>query len=93
MRRLKIKEERLKRNIRLTLMFNSREMRALNIYCQRYRVKNKSRFLRETIMNAILKRFDEDMPSLFEEIEPNLFNNNQQSLEKVSLIEPSGKLE
>ncbi len=75
MRRLKIKEERLKRNNRLTLMLNSREMRALNIYCQRYRVSNKSRFLRETIMNAILRRFDEDMPSLFEEAEPNLFRD------------------
>ncbi len=75
MRRLKIKEERLKRNNRLTLMLNSREMRALNIYCQRYRVSNKSRFLRETIMNAILRRFDEDMPSLFEETEPDLFRD------------------
>lgn len=75
MRRLKIKEERLKRNNRLTLMLNSREMRALNIYCQRYRIKNKSRFLRETIMNSILKRFDEDMPSLFEVNEPDLFSD------------------
>jgi len=75
LRRLKIKEERLKRNNRLTLMLNSREMRALNIYCQRYRIKNKSRFLRETIMNSILKRFDEDMPSLFEVNEPDLFSD------------------
>ena len=73
-------------------MLNSREMRALNIYCQRYRVSNKSRFLRETIMNAILRRFDEDMPSLFEETEPNLFNNHQESLDKVSLNEPDSKL-
>jgi hypothetical protein len=92
LRRLKIKEERLRRNNRLTLMLNSREMRALNIYCQRYRVKNKSRFLREIIMNAILRRFDEDMPSLFEETEPNLFNNSQERLDKISLNEPSGKL-
>ena len=91
MRRLKIKEERLKRNNRLTLMLNSREMRAIDIYCQRYRIKNKSRFLREIIMTAILRRFDEDMPSLFEETEPNLFNNNQENLDKISLNEPAGK--
>ncbi len=50
-------------------------MRAIDIYCQRYRMKNKSRFLRETIMNAILKKFDEDLPSLFEVHEPDLFRD------------------
>jgi len=54
-------------------MLNDRELRALNVYCQRFRVKNRSKFLRETLMTAILKRFDEEMPSLFEEVEPNLF--------------------
>lgn len=54
-------------------MLNDRELRALNVYCQRFRVKNRSKFLRETLMTAILKRFDEEMPSLFEEAEPNLF--------------------
>lgn len=73
LRRIRIKEEKLKRNNRLTLMLNNRELRALNVYCQRFRVKNRSKFLRETLMMAILKRFDEEMPSLFEESEPNLF--------------------
>ena len=57
-------------------MLNNRELRALNVYCQRYRVANKSRFLRETVMKAILKRFDEESPSLWEESEPNLFNGD-----------------
>lgn len=73
LRRIKIKEEKLKRSNRQTLMLNDRELRALNVYCQRFRVKNRSKFLRETLMTAILKRFDEEMPSLFEEVEPNLF--------------------
>lgn len=73
LRRIKIKEERLKRSNRLTLMLNNRELRALNVYCQRFRVKNRSKFLRETLMMAILKRFDEEMPTLFEESEPDLF--------------------
>jgi len=64
-------------------MLNSREMRALNIYCQRYRIKNKSRFLRETIMNSILKRFDEDMPSLFEVNEPDLFSDVNENGKKT----------
>lgn len=75
-RRNIIKEERLRRTNRLSLMLNNREMRALNIYCNRYRVKNKSEFLRETIMKAILKRFEEEHPTLWEENEPSLFNQN-----------------
>jgi|GEM_PF-147663 len=70
------KTEKLKRTSRLTVMLNEREMRALNIYCSRFRIKNKSEFLRETLMTAILKRFDEEHPSLFEEPDPTLFNRN-----------------
>jgi hypothetical protein len=70
------KEDRLRRTSRLSLMLNKREMRALGIYCNRYRIKNKSEFLRETIMKAILKRFEEEHPTLWEENEPTLFNQN-----------------
>jgi hypothetical protein len=70
-------EERLKRNNRLSLMLNNREARALGIYCNRYRVRNKSEFLRETIMKAILKRFEDEHPTLWEEPEPTLFNQNK----------------
>jgi hypothetical protein len=75
-RRSIFKEDRLRRTTRLSIMLNKREMRALGIYCNRYRVKNKSEFLRETIMKAILKRFEEEHPSLWEESEPTLFNQN-----------------
>ena len=57
-------------------MLNNREMRALGIYCSRYRVKNKSEFLRETVMKAILKRFEEEHPTLWEESDLTLFNQN-----------------
>jgi hypothetical protein len=57
-------------------MLNSRETRALGIYCSRYRVRNKSEFLRETIMKAILKRFEDEHPTLWEGTEPTLFNQN-----------------
>jgi len=53
-------------------MLNNREMKALGIYCERYRVKNRSEFFRETVMKAILKRFEEEHPTLWEE--PSLFN-------------------
>jgi hypothetical protein len=57
-------------------MMNNREMRALGIYCDRFRVRNKSEFLRETIMKAILKRFEEEHPTLWEEPEATLFNQS-----------------
>jgi hypothetical protein len=70
------KEERLKRTNRFSVMLNNKEMRALGIYCNRYRVRNKSEFFRETIMRAILKRFEDEHPTLWEEPEPTLFNQN-----------------
>ena len=57
-------------------MLNDREMRALSIYCSRYRIKNKSEFLRETLMKAILKRFEDEHPSLWEEPDVTLFNQD-----------------
>ncbi len=66
-------------------MLNDREMRALAIYCNRYRIKNKSEFLRETIMKAILKRFEDEHPSLWEEPEMTLFNQNEYKI-KFDLI-------
>lgn len=76
MRHSIFKEDRLRRTNRLSIMLNKREMRALGIYCNRYRVKNKSEFLRETIMKAILKKFEEEHLTLWEENEHTLFNQN-----------------
>jgi hypothetical protein len=68
------KEDYLRRTNRLSLMLNNKEMRALDIYCARFRVNNKSEFLRETIMKAIIKRFEDEHPTLWEERERDLFN-------------------
>jgi hypothetical protein len=76
MRHSIFKEDHLRRTNRLSLMLNNRELRALGVYCNRYRVKNKSEFLRETLMKAILKRFEEEHPTLWEECDPTLFNQN-----------------
>jgi hypothetical protein len=73
LRRSRVKEDRMKRENRLTLMLNNRELRALNLYCQRFRVTNRSAFMREAVMTAILKRFDSESPSLFEDGDPSLF--------------------
>jgi len=71
-RKQKKKEETLKRIHRKSILFNKRELNAINYYCRKYKIKNRSKFMRETIISAILQRFDEDHPSLFED-QPNLF--------------------
>jgi hypothetical protein len=35
-------------------------------YFRKYKINNRAKFLRETIMSAVLKRFEEDYPTLFE---------------------------
>jgi len=70
------KDEKLRRIHKTSLLFNSREQEAFNLFCEKYEIKNKSKFMREIIMTQILKRFDEDYPTLFEFEKPNLFYTN-----------------
>lgn len=53
------------RKNRLNVMLNDDEMRAVNRYIEKYKVKNKSKFIREIIISTILKQFEEDHPTLF----------------------------
>lgn len=54
------------RNHRVSIMLNDSEMRALQKYCDRYTITNRSKLIRETLMHNILKRFDLDNPTLFD---------------------------
>lgn len=74
MKRAHLTEEKIKRTTNLTLRLNEREARALNIYCQRFRVRSKSDFMRRTIMGAIIGRFDAEHPTLWEQGELTLFS-------------------
>jgi hypothetical protein len=67
------KDEKLRRINRTSLLFNRREQEAIELYCEKYKIRNRSKFMREAIMTEILKRFDEDYPTLFEFEKPNLF--------------------
>jgi len=67
------RDEKLIRSSRTSLNFNQREMEAIELYCEKYNIKNKSKFMRETILTEVLKRFDDDYPTLFEFEKPNLF--------------------
>lgn len=67
--------EKLRRSHRTSILFNQREHEAIRHYCDKYKIKNKSKFMREVIMTEILRKFDEDYPTLFEFEKPNLFVN------------------
>ncbi len=54
------------RKNRVSILLNDSEMRALERYCEQYTVTNRSRLIRETLMRNILKRFDNDSPTLFD---------------------------
>ncbi|MCK5347257.1 MAG: hypothetical protein KAR20_27800 [Candidatus Heimdallarchaeota archaeon] len=67
MKRKKQKDINLKRINRHALLFNNREKRVIDEYCRKHKIKNKSKFMRESIMATILQ----DYPSLFEFEEDN----------------------
>lgn len=47
------------------LSFNDREMAVIDYFCQKYKVKVRSKLYREAIISTILKKLDEDHPTLF----------------------------
>lgn len=55
----------IRRN-RITFMLNDKEMAALGRLYAKYKVRNRSKFLREAVMNTVIKRLEEDYPSLFD---------------------------
>ncbi len=60
------KKDKLKRTNTVQFLFNDLELEAFEKYCKKYKITNKSRFIRETVMTEILGRFDRDYPSLFD---------------------------
>ncbi len=58
--------DKLKRKNEIKFLFNDLELEAFNKYCKKYKIKNKSKFIRETVMTAVLERFSYDYPSLFD---------------------------
>ena len=68
------RDEKLIRRNTASIRFNQREKEAIDFYCQKYKISNRAKFMREAILTEVLKRFDEDYPTLFEFEKPNLFH-------------------
>ena len=39
---------------------------AIEAYCKKYKVANKSKFMREAVIRTVMEQFLEDYPTLFE---------------------------
>ena len=54
-----------RRDHRIVFSLNEAEFDALSVYCKRYRISNRSKFIREQLFRVISKRFVDDYPTLF----------------------------
>ena len=60
-----VKRESLRTHKHLFTL-NDAENKVLNRFLQKYKVTNKSRYIRETLIMSILKKLEEDTPTLFD---------------------------
>ena len=61
--------KKLVRNQRISIALNDAEMRALQRFFKQYKITNKAKFCRETIMLEVLKKFEANAPTLFDNVE------------------------
>jgi len=54
------------RENRIAILLNESEQRALDRFCERYGITNRSKLVRETLMRAILQKIENDQPTLFD---------------------------
>jgi ABC-type dipeptide/oligopeptide/nickel transport system ATPase component len=73
MNKRKNKDYKFKRTNKQSILFNTHELNAINKYCQQFKINNKSKFMREAIITEVLKKFDENYPTLFEDRQLTLF--------------------
>jgi hypothetical protein len=63
------KRERLVRNRRISITLNEKEFRVMERFFKECKIKNKSKFLRDTLIRLAWQKLDENAPYLFSEEE------------------------
>lgn len=61
-----IREKKLRRN-RISFVLNDDEKAVMDNYLHRYKILNKSNWLRMTMLSFVHKNMEEDYPTLFNE--------------------------
>lgn len=57
------------RKERYSFLVNSDERQTIENYLRKYKIRNRSRWMRETLITFIIKNLDQDYPTLFNEQE------------------------
>ncbi len=60
------KIRKMKRSHRISFMLNDKEVDALERYIKKYKIKCKSKFVREALMITVIRKLEEDSPTLFD---------------------------
>ena len=61
------KQRDVARHARLVCLVSDDEMRIIDSYLRKYKIENKSRWMRETLLAFIHQNLDQDYPTLFNE--------------------------
>lgn len=59
------KQRHLTRIYRKSILFNEKELSAINQYCEKYKIKSRSSFFRSVIISHIMNQADKNYPKLF----------------------------
>lgn len=63
------KKEAGKRIKKINFSLNEKEYELIAAYAKKYKIENRSRWVRETLITHVLKNLDRDYPTLFGENE------------------------
>ena len=63
------KKQQPVRNERYSFLVNADERQTIENYLRKYKISNRSRWMRETLITFIIKNLDQDYPTLFNEQE------------------------
>ena len=64
-----MKKEPSTRVERYSFLVNPDEKQMIENYLRKYKIRNRSRWMRETLITFIIKNLDQDYPTLFDEQE------------------------
>ena len=64
-KRDKVPSSAPKRRQRMVCLMSEEEVRIVDNYLRKYRITNKARWLRETVLTFIHQKMEEDYPTLF----------------------------
>ena len=66
-KRVKVPTSTPKRKQRMVCLMSEEEVQIVDRYLETYQIKNKARWLRETILAFIHQNMEDDYPTLFKE--------------------------